>query len=311
MQKPLKPQTTRELNPPANVASPYGFFEAVQDHPLQPLDTALNLRNAWWMADAALLSYSSPAAIEKALADAGLQATVVHFDGASTQAYVVSLPDAIVVAFRGTQLDNFFSAVIDFLMDARFLPVPDPNGHLVHAGFNAALNEVWTTLEAHLRGLQAAQARPLWVTGHSLGAALATLAAGRLSGRPEFRLQGGYTFGSPRVASREFAEALQVPLYRFRNDTDVVPHLPIGLVFDHVGHLEFIDGGGHLHQDVPADAEEGLDLPRGMLLAGGFIRRQTNFDLPVVGFIADHAPVNYSVLVWNCYDAAGSNDVTK
>ena len=46
MQKPLPRQTPHALNPPANVLEPYTFFEAVQEHPLQALDTALNLRNA-------------------------------------------------------------------------------------------------------------------------------------------------------------------------------------------------------------------------------------------------------------------------
>jgi len=27
-------------------------------------------------------------------------------------------------------------------------------------------------------------------------------------------------------------------------------------------------------------------------------------ELPLAGFLADHAPINYSVLVWNCYDAS-------
>ena len=39
MQKPLPRQTPRALNPPANVLEPYTFFEAVREHPLQPLDT--------------------------------------------------------------------------------------------------------------------------------------------------------------------------------------------------------------------------------------------------------------------------------
>jgi alpha-beta hydrolase superfamily lysophospholipase len=47
----------------------------------------------------------------------------------------------------------------------------------VHAGFLAALGEVWTTVEAHVKAEQAKKSRPLWITGHSLGAALATLAA--------------------------------------------------------------------------------------------------------------------------------------
>src|SRR4026209_2935141 len=72
MQKSLPRQTARALNPPANVLEPYTFFESVRDHPFQPLDTALNLRNAWWLADAALLAYSSEADVKKAFGSAGI-----------------------------------------------------------------------------------------------------------------------------------------------------------------------------------------------------------------------------------------------
>jgi triacylglycerol lipase len=306
MQKPLPRQTPRALNPPANVAEPYTFFESAREHPLQPLDTTLNLRTAWWMADAALLAYSSSAVIEGALAGPAIAGAVTCFHGIhSTQAYVASLPEALVLAFRGTQLDDFWSSVLDFTADARFLPVPDAFGHFVHAGFHAAVGEVWTDLEEHLRAEQSRQPRPLWVTGHSLGAALATLAAGRLSADPSFRLQGGYTFGSPRVGDGAFGKALRVPFYRFRNDADIVPHLPLGLVFRHVGQQQFIDGAGYLHRNLiktPGMLSPAAHLVslRDALLAV----ESDSLELPVAPFLADHAPINYSVLVWNCYDAS-------
>ena len=319
MQKPLPPQTPRALNPPANVTQPYAFFESVGAHPLQPLDAALNLRNAWWMADAALLAYSHPGAIDAAFATSGMVADLSHFHGVhSTEAYVASLPDALVLAFRGTQLDDFWSSVLDFLVDATLLPVPDAGGHLVHGGFQAALNEVWTDVEAHLRREQARLPRPLWVTGHSLGAALATLAASRLSPDSSLRLTGGYTFGSPRVGDSGFGRAIGVPIYRFRNDSDLVPHLPLGLLFRHVGHPQFFDGAGHLHRNLTRAAEAMLD-PFAPLMSSreAMLLRQAmgggaSLELPLPGFLADHAPINYGVLAWNGYDASlGGSPATR
>src|SRR5262245_64776708 len=102
MQKKLPPTTPDALNPPAKT---YTFFENALDHPFQPNDTATNLRSAWWLMDAALLSYSSPADAEKAFTQAGLGATVKPFSGLkTTQAYVASSRDWIVLAFRGTQV---------------------------------------------------------------------------------------------------------------------------------------------------------------------------------------------------------------
>jgi hypothetical protein len=311
MQKPLPRQTPRALDPPANVKEPYAFFASVREHPLQPLDTSLNLRNAWWMADAALLAYSSPAAIDAAFTTAGLGAAITHFHGVhSTEAYAASLPDAIVLSFRGTQLDDFWASVLDFVADVGILPVPDAGGHLVHAGFNAALGEVWADVERYVYAEQARVPRPLWVTGHSLGAALATLAASRLSGNALARLRGGYTFGSPRVGDGAFGTAIGVPLYRFRNDSDIVPHLPLGLLFRHVGYLQFIDGAGHLHRNLTKTQEAMLEPAASVLSVREamtlrqIVASSESLELPVPGMLADHAPINYSTLAWNCYDAS-------
>ncbi len=309
MQKPLPPQTPRWLSPPANVVEPYTFFESVQDHPFQPDDVALNLRNAWWLADAALLAYSGETAVSDAFTRAGIAGDVRCFSGVhSTQAYVLSMREAIVLSFRGTQLDDFWSSVLDFVVDAQFLPVPDSHGNLVHAGFLAALEEVWTPVSAHLLAEQTKKARPLWITGHSLGAALATLAANVCADDSRFRLTGVYTFGSPRVGDPGFCDRIRVPFFRFRNDSDIVPHLPLGLLFRHAGTLEFIDGAGHLHRNLERTVELLLDpgahllSAREALTMREVIRPGPAKDFPLPGFLADHAPINYSILLWNNYD---------
>ena len=45
----------------------------------------------------------------------------------------------------------------------------------------------------------------IWVTGHSLGGAIATLAATSLSVQ-KFNVKGLYTFGQPRIGNGEFVE---------------------------------------------------------------------------------------------------------
>ena len=94
------------------------------------------------------------------------------------------------------------------------------------------------------------------MTGHSLGAALATVAANLLcADQPGgLGIRGLYTYGSPRVGDNGFGRRITVPVYRFRNNTDLVTHVPLGLVFHHVGRLQFIDSGGSIHSDVgPVD----------------------------------------------------------
>jgi hypothetical protein len=261
--------------------------------------------------DAALLSYSSPADVEKAFSTAGLGATVKAFSGkTTTQAYVASSRDWIVLAFRGTQVDDFLSSVIDWSVDALFLPAFDAHVNLVHAGFLAAIKEVWNDIVSHVSGLQAAQARPLWITGHSLGAALATLAANLCSDQPnQLGLKGLCTYGSPRVGDLAFGRRIRCKVWRFRNNSDIVTHVPIGIVFRHVGELQFIDAAGHPHLNLGGtdklfletttlhlSQSEAHTMSRMMHMAGGAA--------PLPGFIADHAPINYAIRTWNCYDAA-------
>jgi hypothetical protein len=308
MQKKLPPTTPDALNPPVKN---YTFFENTVDHPFQPNETVVNLRNAWWLMDAAALSYSSPADVEKAFTAAGLGATVKTFSGkTSTQAYVASSRDWIVLAFRGTQVDDFLSSVVDWSVDALVFPVLDSHLNLVHAGFLAAVKEVWNDIVSHVTALQAAQARPLWITGHSLGAALATLAANLCVDQPnQLGLKGLYTYGSPRVGDLAFGRRIPCKVQRFRNSSDIVTHVPIGIVFRHVGELQFIDAAGHAHLNLGGtdklfleattlhlSPNEGHTMSRMMHMSGGAA--------PLPSFIADHAPINYAIRTWNCYDAA-------
>jgi hypothetical protein len=178
----------------------------------------------------------------------------------------------------------------------------------VHGGFLAALSEVWVDVAAHIIAEQKRAARPLWIVGHSLGAALATVAANLCCDDSEFGLKGIYTYGSPRVGDRGFGARIRVPVFRFRNDSDVVSHLSLGLVFHHVGRLQFIDGAGHLHRDVPDTIELMFESGARMVSARDAVTIQHAIriggsDLPLPGFLADHAPINYGILAWNCYEA--------
>jgi len=306
--KPLPPAVPAALNPPPSATHPYRFFQDVAQHPFQSGESELPLRNAWWLMDAAFLSYSAPADIQRAYDAAGLHAAVTSFAGKlTTQCYVASTDDWIVLAFRGTQVDDFCSSVIDWSVDALFLPIPDSHGNLVHAGFLGAIREVWDDVSTHLRSLQQARRRPLWITGHSLGAALATIAASLCTDKPELGAVGLVTYGSPRVGDRTFGRRIKVPVWRFRHNADLVTHVPIGFVFRHVGRLQFIDSNGHFHRNQTRLEELTINMGSAgpskarMRRLAEQLRAEPFGAVP--GFFADHAPVNYAIRLWNCYVA--------
>jgi hypothetical protein len=132
-----------------------------------------------------------------------------------------------VLAFRGTEPANF----VNWLTDANTITRSwHPRGQ-VHSGFFANVEAVWTDLAELLAASDRLES--LYVTGHSLGAAMAVLAAGRIFQDRSVaeKVRGVYTFGQPMVGDAEFAEickdvGLAKMLYRHVNSADVVPHLP-------------------------------------------------------------------------------------
>ena len=66
---------------------------------------------------------------------------------------------------------------------------------------------------------------PLFITGHSLGGALALLATKLVASN----MNGAcYTFGAPRIGNYEFFRFIKTPVYRIVNSSDVVPRVPPG-----------------------------------------------------------------------------------
>lgn len=71
--------------------------------------------------------------------------------------------------------------------------------------------------------------KPLFITGHSLGGALATIAAKKLTHKGG--IASCYTFGSPRVGNVDWAVGIKTPVYRVVNAVDPVTMMPPSGVF--------------------------------------------------------------------------------
>jgi hypothetical protein len=125
----------------------------------------------------------------------------------------VTAPLFAVLVFRGTEQN-----IQDFFTDLETgRPPLDQNIVGVHQGFKKALDSVWPRIDESLAALTC----PVFYTGHSLGAALATLAA--LRRKP----QALYTFASPRVGNKAFANSFSgLPIYRIVDDKDMLTLLP-------------------------------------------------------------------------------------
>lgn len=163
--------------------------------------------------------------------------TVVQNAPTNTFGYIGDNGKTIVVAFRGTQPDSLENWISDFDI-VHTKPYPNVPNAFVHSGFLDAYDVVKPFVRNAVFDLvNSTKATRVVFTGHSLGAAIATLCAADIA--PSLKLPYAlYNFGSPRVGNLVFANYFQkvVPtIYRVTNKADIVPHLPDKLMdFHHV-----------------------------------------------------------------------------
>lgn len=123
-----------------------------------------------------------------------------------------------ILAFRGTE-QNFKDFKTD--LKAHLIPIHGGGGQeLVHAGFQDGFDSIRAEVE---ESLKQNEDLPLYITGHSLGAALATLATWHIASSS---LGACYTFGGPRVGNLALERRFKTPIYRVVNAADLVPRVP-------------------------------------------------------------------------------------
>ena len=223
--------------------------------------------NAWWLSELSRLIYkkdhtegvASPLSRNDYLCRVGLRESR-FFNHPHVQAALVETTDPgpgafAVIVFRGTagRLSNWR---FNLDMAASCWPA----GGRVHRGFGHLIMQIWEAVAQAIDPIR----QPLYYTGHSLGGALANLAA---SLRPP---KAAYTFGAPRVGNHDFARTLsEIDIFNVVNPHDVVTQLPPespGFRFSHAG--------------ITIENEEWLSSrrPAGQAPA----------------FLAGHAPLNYT-----------------
>jgi len=183
-----------------------------------------------------------------------------------------------ILLYRGT------SKLQDWLANLNAPAVRWWGKGMVHKGFMEAFVKIWEQVAPVLADVSV----PVFFAGHSLGGALATLTA---SLRAPHAL---YTFGSPRVGNRVFAQSLQhVTVHRLVNGLDVVPTLPIP-----GGPLDYVHVGRRRRLWTHAR----WNLLRGLAgLRRLWRRRKFSVDTFLQAenpfrpsdFLVDHAPLNY------------------
>lgn len=186
-----------------------------------------------------LAYHAEPEGTARFQSELGLEAKLISVD--NTQVYVAQNDAAVVVAFRGSESPTSLDGFKDWLLTNanNYLIIPEGQsgtdfaaagvGARFHRGFMDALEMIWGPLSAALNTAIKTKERPLWITGHSLGGALALLAAWRLR-RNFLEVHEIVTFGAPMIGNDAAAKAFEMELsgkiFRYVDLNDVVPHLP-------------------------------------------------------------------------------------
>ncbi|HZF31440.1 MAG TPA: lipase family protein [Gammaproteobacteria bacterium] len=211
--------------------------------------------NLFWCARLAELAYVLDGELVKQqLAEWGAEGELLSTG--DTQCVVACTPKAAFIVFRGTE-----QCLEDWMTDLKAtLEAPKWNAaapYEVHQGFNEALDLVWNAVDGALTQLRVYErALPIWLCGHSLGGALAALAALRL--REDLDKNGRrnviaclHTIGQPRVGNAACAQALdaQLPSRYFRsiNNRDVVPRVPLPQTPDLLAKIKAIGSPLQIH----------------------------------------------------------------
>lgn len=209
---------------------------------------------------------------------------------------------ATFVTFSGTDPLSIKDWITNFTL------TPSPN--VFHRGFVEAVDAVRSEIEVAIRNGGAGQ--PLFFTGHSMGGALANVAASRAL-NAGLQATAVYTFGGPRTGGRDFFaayEPLSDSTFRLVNGNDIVtavPPSPLGN-FRHVGRMLRCSHGSTFAGQVlaskegndPSLTEVGLGAVSDLNLNIPSIDELRNIDprsidqsgvLPSV--ISDHVPAAY------------------
>ncbi|HHT9138644.1 MAG TPA: lipase family protein [Candidatus Wunengus sp. YC60] len=189
------------------------------------LRAAYSDRTAWLMAEMSKLAYikfedgqAERDGLEESLVQAGFNLVAIFNGNNGTQGFLASREKdkMVVLSFRGTETNSLRDIKAD--LDARFYM--DSEHVMIHNGFYAA----FSCVEQEIRdSVLPFKDYALYVTGHSLGGALALIATRALNSD---NLAACYTFGGPKVGNTEFADVIKPPIYRAVNALDPVPCLP-------------------------------------------------------------------------------------
>lgn len=209
---------------------------------------------------------------------------VKYYGNKGSDAYVLEDAEDVIIVCRGTEVKQASDIKADLSISKT-----DARVGKIHIGFNHYVDKIWPAILS--RGVNARKEnKMLWLTGHSLGAAMATIMAYRFATYDLAATPAGlFTYGSPRVGDRKFVNffnTLPFEHHRWVNDGDIVTKIPFAPLFYHCGTMHHIDSKGQITMNYERTFNFmrllGLTSPKGMINI-------------IMGDAKDHSSDNYRI----------------
>ena len=217
------------------------YFDGVGK--VSSIDFLENEWSAWFFAECSRLAYKPELRARKEFRRIGFT-TYNFYSVEGAQVHVAKNNDTIIIAFRGTEPKQFSDIKADLMAwKKRSRSVGQ-----VHAGFKGEVDKLWADIRVSL-GRKAG--RNIYICGHSLGGAMATICASRLiNEHKKGNVEGLYTYGSPKVGGKKYVWNLHVQdleHYRHVNNNDMVTKVPLWIMgYRHYGYLTYINHYGNI-----------------------------------------------------------------
>ena len=191
------------------------------------------------MAVMAQLAYLDGKEVKASLRKYGIKGhKFFEHDGAQCHAFWNK--EEYVLAFRGTEPDE----LTDILADLNAIPRGASTHGLVHSGFRGEIDKLWLDIVKHHKYHAK---KKLYITGHSLGAAMATICCSRMEEYTD--VEQLTTFGSPRAGTRSFVRNISTKHNRYVNNNDIVTKVPLWIMgYKHHGNLQYINFYGNIRK---------------------------------------------------------------
>ena len=206
-----------------------------------PIESLSMLRRSLLFAELSGISYLSRAEAGRLALRIGLP-EIRFYERDGAQAYIFANEHDAVVTCRGTEPHEWNDLRAD--LNAA-LAAAETVGR-VHRGFKQEVDDLWPRLEQALESNR----RTLWFTGHSLGAAMAAICAGRCKlSRIHSDPRALFTFGSPRVGNARYVNYVKIETYRWVNNNDIVTRVPpTWMGYRHKGGELYLNAYGQVRQ---------------------------------------------------------------